>query len=91
MPCVELCFVLNDKSSMVWPHWHCERCGTIGCGIPRQIWNAIKKWEESKRNEKVLGRTNNQTFVVGPTQEQRCAHTTSKGTSTKKQNKFILM
>jgi len=34
-------------------------------------------------NERVLGRANNQTHVVGPTQEWRCARTTSKGTFTK--------
>jgi hypothetical protein len=30
------------KSSMVWSHWHHERCVTIG--ILKRIWNAIKKW-----------------------------------------------
>jgi len=23
------------RSSMVWPHWHCERCVIVGCGKPR--------------------------------------------------------
>jgi hypothetical protein len=42
------------KSSMVWPHWHHERCGTIGCGIPKQIQSAIRKWVKDKWNERVL-------------------------------------
>jgi hypothetical protein len=40
------------KSSMVWPHWHHERCKTIGCRILKQIWNVVRKWAEDKRNER---------------------------------------
>jgi hypothetical protein len=48
-----------SKSSIVWPHWHCERCSTMRCGIWRWIWNVVKKWVEYKWNEGVLGRVNN--------------------------------
>jgi hypothetical protein len=47
------------KSSMVWPHWHCERCETIRCGIPRWIHNVIRKWADDKQHEGVLGWINN--------------------------------
>jgi hypothetical protein len=47
------------KSSMVWPHWHHERCGIVGCGIPRWIHSVIKKWADDKQNECVLKWINN--------------------------------
>ncbi len=44
------------KSSMVWHH---ERCGTVGCGIPRRIQSVVRKWAKDKWNERVLGQINN--------------------------------
>jgi hypothetical protein len=66
------------KSLMVWTHWHCERCETIGCGISKRIRNVVRKWMKDKQNEGVLGWANNQALVARPTQEQRCAHIISK-------------
>jgi hypothetical protein len=55
------------KSLMVWPHWYCERCATVVCGIPRWIQNVVKKWVKNKRNERLLRRINNQALIVAPT------------------------
>jgi hypothetical protein len=71
------------KSSMVWPHWHYEKCEIVGCGIQRWVWSVVRKWTEDNQNERVLGRDNNQALYARPTQECRCARTTSEGTSTK--------
>jgi hypothetical protein len=67
------------KSSMVWSHWHHERCTIVGYDISKQIWSATRKWAKDKWNERVLGQANNQALAVGLAQEWRHAHTTSKG------------
>jgi hypothetical protein len=67
------------KSSIVWPHQHFERYKIVRCGILKWICSVVRKWMEDKRNERVLGRVNNQALDARPTQEWRCAHTTSKG------------
>jgi len=64
---------------MVWPHLHYETCGTVWCGILRQIQSIVIKWVEDKWNEGVLGWTNNQAPIVGPTYEQKCVHTMFEG------------
>jgi hypothetical protein len=73
------------KSLMVWPHWHHERCATVGCGIPRQIHNVVKKRVEDKRNEGALESVNNQTHVIGLAHEWRHVCMTSEGMSTKRE------
>jgi hypothetical protein len=63
-------------------HWwydHTKRCVTIGCGIPKWIRIVVKKWVEDKRNEGVLGQSNNQAPTAGPTQERKRVHVTPKG------------
>jgi hypothetical protein len=77
----EQCSKWVPKSSMVWPHWHCERCETIRCDIMKRIWSVIRKWVEDKQNQRVLTQANNQAPVVGPTHEQNCVRTTSKKTA----------
>jgi SET domain-containing protein len=44
-----------------------ERCVIVGCGIPKQIWSAIKKWAKEKWNERVVGQANNQALTIEPT------------------------
>jgi len=60
----------------------CERCTTIRCGIPRWIHSVVRKWAEDKQNKR-LGRINNQAPNAKPAQEWRCARTTSKRTYAK--------
>ncbi len=72
---------------MVWPHWHHQRCGTVGCGIANQIQSVIRKWAKDKWNEKVLGQINNQALVVKLAREWRHARITIEGTFAK--NKII--
>jgi hypothetical protein len=79
----EQCNKWIPKSSMVWPHWHCERCGIIGCGIPKQIQNVVRKWAEDKRNKRVLGQANNQALTTG--HAHKCAHTTFERAFAKKE------
>jgi hypothetical protein len=59
---------------MVWPYWHNERWTIIGCGKPRQVCNALKKWVRDRQKASVVGRTNNQAPALKPTHEQRCVH-----------------
>jgi aspartate carbamoyltransferase regulatory subunit len=42
----EQCSKWVPKSSMVWPHWHCERSKTTRCDITKRIWSVIRKWVE---------------------------------------------
>jgi hypothetical protein len=79
-----MCFSHTCNVTNGYPNhqWCCERCKNIWCGIPKWIWNVVRKWAEDKQNEWVLRRTNNQAHVVKPTfEERRHVCTTSKGTS----------
>jgi hypothetical protein len=76
------------KSSMVWPQWHCERCGIVGCGILRQIHKVIWRWAKDKWNERVLEQTNDEVPPTGLTQERRCAHIMFEGASIKREINF---
>jgi len=73
------------KSSMVSSHWHCEKYKNIGCGIPKQIWNALRKLAKDKQNEGVLGQVDNQALAIRHAQEWKHAHTTFEKTSIKSQ------
>jgi hypothetical protein len=70
------------------PHWQCDRCGIVGCDIPRRIRKAIKNWTKDNQNKGVLGWINNQAPIVGPAWERRHARTTSEGTSAKNEVNF---
>ncbi len=52
-----------SKSSMVWSHWHHEKC-TTGCDILRWIRSVVRRWVKDKWNEKVLGWANNQASII---------------------------
>ncbi len=64
-------------------HWQHARCAIVGCGKSRQIHNVVRKWIKYKLNASVVGWANNQTSVIGPTQDWKCACVVSKGSSIK--------
>ncbi len=78
------------KLSMVWSHWHCERCTIIRCGKPRWIHNVVRKWADDKRNVGVVGWINNQALAPGRTHEQRCVHVMFKGMFIKRETNSCL-
>jgi hypothetical protein len=47
------------RSSMVWPHSHCERWATVGCGKPKWVHDVVRKWVKDKQNAGVVGQTSN--------------------------------
>jgi hypothetical protein len=52
------------KSSMVWPHWHRERCIIIGYSKPRWVHSATRKWADDKQIVNVVKWINNQTIAL---------------------------
>lgn len=47
--------------------------------------NPYIKWVDDKWNTSAVGRTNNQTFILGPTHEWRCAYAIFEGTSIRRE------
>jgi len=73
------------RSSMVWPHWHRERCITIGCSKPRQVHSATRKWANDKQNVNVVKQINNQTLALELKHERKHVRVIFKRTSTRRE------